>query len=170
MLSHTSTALQLLKLSGSLSTGLLLRWGHRRGGDCVTGVLGGGLFQLKPLCCLLRAGHTKVIPGNDLQDPERTHAVCPGWDGVQDHGYRDGRGGCMGCHGKQRLPPTPTLTWGCQLELEELRQTLLGCNLKFVAGWAYFIHNERASSGWREKTQHYSEDHGLGRAVMQTQQ
>lgn len=69
-----------------------------------------------------------------------------------------------------RLLPTPTLTWGCQLELEELRQTLLGCNLKFVAGWAYFIHNERASSGWREKTQHYSEDHGLGRAVMQTQQ
>lgn len=80
MLGHTSTTLQPLKLLRSVSAGLLLRWVHRSGGGCVTGVLRGNLFQPESPCCLLGAGSTKVIPDNVLQDPGQTRALS--WDGM----------------------------------------------------------------------------------------
>lgn len=90
VLSHTSPALQLLKLPRRARTGLLLlgRGCRSGGGDGVTGAL-----RLE-----------KVIQGNVLQDPGQTCLLCLGQDGVRDHvacrlwGWesRD-----MGCHGEQ---------------------------------------------------------------------
>lgn len=68
-------------------------------------------------------------------------AFCS-WGGMacRTVGLGGGRAGAWGATAKGECLPPLILTWDCQLEQGELRQTFLGNDLKFVAGWVYFMH------------------------------